>query len=107
MQVDDSLIARTQTFLNVENSKPMSSRSKPRITVDDKPFSFYAREITCHRNEQISIRQKPKIKAVTMPITEREFNSKQALLRRINVNWRPGIGTPVQVTAPRTETIAK
>lgn len=106
--VNHTPIAQTQSFLNKGNLKSKSSMSRPtRKPLNDRPIFINILQITFHQSRETSIRQQTKIQAATVSMTEREFKSKRALIQYIDDNCRADVCTPVQLIAPRNETIKK
>lgn len=57
LQVHDSLIVGTQTFLNEESLITKSVTTNPRKNLSEEPILFNGLEITCLRSAEIFIRQ--------------------------------------------------
>lgn len=91
IQVDDSLIACTQKFLNDDDSESISFLSKPRQCVSENPALLNGLEISCQGSGEISIRQQIKIKAPTVPTTEKGFKSQRTLVQCLGVSCRPDV----------------
>lgn len=51
--------------------------------------------------------QKTKVKAVTVPMTERAFENKREFLQNIVINFQPDVCAPVQLITSHNEAIAE
>lgn len=73
LRVDDSVIAEMLRFLKSEDIESKSFLSKRRKPGNSKRPFFSGLDISCNRSGEAFIRQQLKIKALTVPMTEREF----------------------------------
>lgn len=102
LQVDDSLGAGMETFLNEESQASKAFRCKERTPVNETPVVFNGISIR-KEGHAYTMTQSEKIDKLKPPGNDKEYASSRALAQYIGVCTRPDVCSSVQLLVPQKE----
>lgn len=100
LQVDDSLIVGTKSFLRTEDEMSAAFLSKLRKAIGKTKILIHGVELSLTSEKKIRVTQQKKILDLKTPTTQESFRRRRALAQYIGVNCRPDICITVRLIAP-------